>query len=64
MRQVLLLAAPVLGTLFRMGYNARHGHGLVLSPSSSLSLAGKLVEAGVLSHTLGAHLPGKPSTPL
>ena len=47
-RVLLLLAVPVLGILFCMGYNARHGHGFVLSPTSSLFLAGKLVESGVL----------------
>ncbi|MFZ1688356.1 MAG: hypothetical protein WAU70_13085 [Flavobacteriales bacterium] len=40
--------APLLGLAFLVGYNARHGHGSVISPTSSLFLSGKLIESGAM----------------
>ena len=39
---------PLLGILFLVGYNARHGQGFVLSPTSSLFISGKLIESGTM----------------
>lgn len=43
-----LLLVPILASLFIVGYNDRNGHGAVLSPTSSLFLAGRFAESGVL----------------
>ena len=45
-----LFIIPVLGILCVKAYNARHGFGYVVSPTSSLFLSGKLIESGVM-HT-------------
>lgn len=55
-----LIIAPVLGILFAMGYNARHGHGFKLSPTSSLFLAGKLIESGVMHTYLSKRCDERP----
>lgn len=39
---------PVLGFAFIMGYNARHGQGVVMSRTSDLFLAGRLIESGAM----------------
>jgi hypothetical protein len=39
---------PVAGLAFIIGFNAAHGLGAVLSPTSDLFLAGKLIESGAM----------------
>ena len=45
---VCIAAVPVAAMLFIMGYNARHGQGFVLSRTSDLFLAARLIESGAM----------------
>ncbi len=56
-----LFITPLLGILFIMGSNARHGLGFVLSPTSSLFLAGKLIESGAMYTYLDRHCGERPN---
>lgn len=56
-----LIITPLLGILFVMGSNARQGHGFVISPTSSLFLAGKLIESGAMYMYLDAHCEEHPN---
>jgi hypothetical protein len=52
-----LFAVPAAGILFCMAYNAGQGSGFVLSPASSLFLAGKFIESGVMHSYLKRRCP-------
>lgn len=56
-----IIAVPVAGILFIMGYNARHGHGFVLSPTSSLFLSAKLIESGAMHTYLKRRCADRPN---
>lgn len=45
---VIALLLPLLGTGFIVAYNAGHGLGAVISPTSDLFLAGKMIESGAM----------------